>query len=104
MDVIYTIFGLFFLLWVLALPQIIGLLISFRMKRFPKMAFLVGFAITLILSFYLLPIIFLPQVKPGEYVCGLAAMASMIFILFFTGLQAVVSLIAQYCFYRKYKA
>jgi hypothetical protein len=103
MDAIYSVTGLFFLLWVLFLPQLIGLLVHFRMRRFPKLAYLAGFVTTVVLSFSILPVIFSPPVpKPGEYVCGLAAMTSIILILFFTGVQVVVSSIAQYCFYRKY--
>jgi hypothetical protein len=104
MDAIYSIIGLFFLLWILALPQLIGLLVHFRMKRFPKLAYLVGFVTTIVLSFSILPVIFSPPApKPGEYVCGLAAMASIMLILFFIGVQIVVSLIAQRCFYRRYR-
>lgn len=98
--------NLLLLLIALAMPQFLGILVHFRMKRFPKLACFTGFSITLILSLFLTLAVLFPPVEPtepGQYVCGLAAMAAMIIILFLTGVAAIVSIIAQYYFYRKYR-
>jgi hypothetical protein len=105
MEVLYTISNSLVFFSALAIPQFLGLLVHYRMKRFPRLAYLAGFIITVGLSLFLLrAALFPPPPKPGEYVCGLAAMAAVMITLFFTGIQVVVSIIAQYCFYRKSRA
>jgi hypothetical protein len=106
MEMLYGIVNLLIFITALLLPQFLGLLIHFRIKRFPRLACLIGFVITSVLSLFLFRVVLFstPEpVKSGEYVCGLAAMAAVMIILFFTGVQALFSIIAQYCFYRKYR-
>ncbi|MCD9187302.1 MAG: hypothetical protein LUM44_12780 [Pyrinomonadaceae bacterium] len=90
----------FFLL--MAIPQILGILVHFRMKKFPRAAYFVGFAITMLATFSLLTIIFVPE--KSEEMCGLGAMAVAFFILFFLLLQAVASIIAQLVFRSRYRS
>ena len=105
MEALYTINNFLILFAALAIPQLLGLLVHYRMKRFPRLSYLTGFVITLGLSLFLLrAALFPPPPAPEEYVCGLAVMGAVMAILFFTGIQAVVSVIAQYCFYRKHRA
>jgi hypothetical protein len=106
MEMLYGIVNLLIFITALVLPQFLGLLVHFRIKRFPLLACHIGFAITSVLSLFLFRIVLFPSpetVKSGEYTCGLAAMAAVMIILFFTGVQAIFSIIAQYCFYRKYR-
>lgn len=105
METLYPMTKLLVFLTALLLPQFLGLLVHFRIKRFPRLACLTGFLITSVLSLFLFNLVLFPapEPKPGEYVCGLAAMAVAVIILFFTGVQAFISIIAQYCFYRKYR-
>ena len=102
MDLVYVIFRVLFFAWVLFLPQFLGLLLHFRLRRFPVLASYLGFWLTIISSFFLLIVTLKPEQSANE-VCGLGMMAVMMITLFFTTVQAVISAIAQFWFYRKYR-
>lgn len=102
MDTIYIIGRLLIFVALLALPQFLGLLVHFRMRNYPRLAYFIGFAITLIFSFSILQIIFAPR-REAE-MCGLGAMAAIVFILFFISVQAIVSIAAQSWFRYKYRS
>ncbi len=102
MDTVYIIGRLLAFAALLALPQFLGLLVHFRMRNYPRLVYFVGFAITMISSFSLLQIIFLP--RSNNETCGLVTMAGMVFILFFMSIQLVVSLATQNWFHRKYRS
>ena len=95
MEDFYLILRLLFFAWILFVPQFLGVLVHYRMKRFPKFAYLIGFLLTTILSFYLMVAVFVPKVQPDERVCGLGSMAMITSVLFFTFLQIIGGLFAQ---------
>lgn len=66
------------------------------MKRFPKLAYFVGFLLTTIVSFYFMALLFVIKAEPGEYVCGLGRMVEGFLILFFTSFQMFVGVVAQF--------
>ncbi len=95
MDTIDLILHLLIFAWILFLPQFIGVLVHYRMRGFPRIAYFVGFFLTTIFSFYLMITVFAIRVQPDEQVCGLGAMAEGFLILFFTSIQMFVSVFAQ---------
>jgi hypothetical protein len=99
METIYIIGRLLIFVGLLMMPQLLGLLVHFRMKNHPRLAYFVGFAVTMIFSLSVLKIIFAPPMDTR--MCGLGALAALVIILFFLGVQAVVSVGAQYWFYKK---
>jgi cbb3-type cytochrome oxidase subunit 1 len=94
MEISDLISGLLFFAWILFLPQFLGILVHYRLKKFPELAYIVGFLLTTILSFYLLIAVFMPKVEQNESMCGGAAI-TVIFVVFFTFLQIIGSLFAQ---------
>ena len=93
--------------WTMFLPQLLGVLVYFRMRRFPKLAHLTGFLLTTLFSFFLLLTtlftIYPSQAQPGEHVCGLYAMAIGMMVLFLTTVQIILSLIAQSLLFKRYR-
>jgi hypothetical protein len=86
----------------MVLPQLLGVLVHFRMKQFPRLAYFAGFLLTTIFSFFLiltiLNIYYSPKVEPGEHVCGLYGMAIAFMFLFLISAQIVLSIFAQFLF------
>lgn len=105
MESIAFIVGLLKILSVLAFPQILGILAYLRIRRFHSLAaHLAGFLITTVLSFYFLQIMFFPPMAAqSPEGCGMAVAALAILLLFFTGIQTIVSFITQIILYRRYK-
>ncbi len=102
METIYTILRLLFFVWILFLPQFLGVLVHFRTIKFPKITGLIGFLITTVLSFLILCSVFLPLDRSNEQMCGTGSAMLGIFILFLTGIQISVSLVVQmFLFWRK---
>lgn len=95
METIFLILQILFFAWILFLPQFLGILVHYRMKRFPRLAYLLGFLLTTILSFFLLLAIFPKPTQEETGGCGLWVMSMAIFVLFFTSLQIIGSLFAQ---------
>ncbi|MBX7170071.1 MAG: hypothetical protein K1X72_03865 [Pyrinomonadaceae bacterium] len=102
METIYPIFRLLFFVWILFLPQFLGVLVHFRTSKFPKITSLIGFLMTTVLSFLLLCSVFLPLNQSNEQMCGTGSGMFALFILFLTGIQIFVSLVVQiFLFWRK---
>lgn len=101
METIYPMMWLLFFVWILFLPQFLGLLVHYRIKSFPKLAHLTGFLLTTILSFFLLFIVFTSPKINESPTCGLGVMAEVFLVLFFTTIQIIVSLINQFWIYKK---
>ena len=97
MEDFYLILRLIFFVWILFLPQFLGVLVHYRIKKFPTLAYFVGFILTTILSFFLLLAI---SPKPSQEKfdgCSLCIFAMLIFPVSFTFLQIIVSVIIQSC-------
>jgi hypothetical protein len=86
------------------LPQFLGVLVYFRLKRYPELGHLVGFLLTTIFSSFILVLLSKPSVQIESHQCGVASFAIVIFILFFTCIQMFFSLIAQVLLYKRYRA
>ncbi len=95
METIVFILRLLFFAWILFLPQFLGILVHYRMKRFPKLAYSVGFLLTTILSFFLLLAISPNPLQERYDGCSLCIMIMLIFPVFFTFLQIIISIIIQ---------
>jgi hypothetical protein len=99
MESIRTIWNLFLFFSMLALPQLLGVLAYFRIRRRQALlAHLAGFLIPPALYFYLswLFFVYVPrQGQIGEEGCGMAAVAAAFIVILGTGAQIIVSLIAQ---------
>ena len=99
MELIQTAWKLLLFFSVFALPQLLGVLAYFRLRRFHNLlAHLVGFLIppALYLCFSLLLSDYLRQTGPTQKGCGMAAVAAGFIILIGgTGAQIIFSLTAQ---------
>jgi hypothetical protein len=89
-----------------ALPQLLGVLLYFRLIRFSRWsAFTLGALTPGVLFFYLAPSFFFAglreaQVK-GEVTCGMPVLAAAIMVLLGTVAQVFVALIVQLYLFRK---
>ena len=107
MESIQTIWNLFLFFSVLALPQLLGVLVYFRIRRFQNLlAHLVGFLIPPALYFYFswLLFVYLPHKDHAEEGCGMAAVAAGFIVLIGTGAQIIFSLIAQLVLRSRHRA
>ncbi|HST53841.1 MAG TPA: hypothetical protein VLJ61_17665 [Pyrinomonadaceae bacterium] len=101
METIRTAWNLFLFLSLLVVPQMLGVLAYFRVKKYHNfLAHLVGFLIPPLSFFYLSAVILISSQtreahSRGEEVCGTFTGIMFLFILFLTSLQTVFSLIAQ---------
>ena len=95
MEKIVLILRLLFFVWILFLPQFLGILVHYRMKQFPRLAYSVGFMLTTILSFFLLLAISPNPLQERFDGCSLCIMIMLIFPVFFTFFQMIVSIIIQ---------
>lgn len=90
-----------------ALPQLLGLLLYFRLRRFPEwLAHVVGVLAPATLFFYLAPLFFFPDVHEAqlkdEIRCGMPALAGAFMILLGTAAEVFVALAVQlYMFSRR---
>jgi len=109
MDSLHTLWNLFQFFSVLLVPQLLGVLTYFRLKRFHLLAHLVGFLVPPLLFLYLAGVIVLSSAtreaqSRGEEVCGTFAGMMMLAILFGTGLQAAFSLGTQITLHSRHRA
>lgn len=109
MDSLHTLWGYFQFLSVLVVPQLLGVLAYFRVRRFHLFAHLVGFLLPPLLFLYLAGVIVLSSAareaqSRGEEVCGTFTGMMTLAILFGTGLQAACSLGAQITLYGRHRA
>lgn len=101
------------LLWTLlllfstfALPQLLGVLLYFRLARWPRwLAFTLGISTPVILFFFLSQLFFFAGLREaaarGEVTCGLPAMAATFMVLAGTVVQIVVALTVQLWLFKK---
>ncbi len=101
------------LLWTLlllfstfALPQLLGVLLYFRLTRWPRwLALSLGILTPVILFLFLSPLFFFAGLREaaarGEVTCGLPAMAATFMVLAGTVVQFVVALIIQLWLFKK---
>jgi hypothetical protein len=98
MQTIRTGWNLFLFLSLLTVPQLLGILAYFRIRRFQNLlAHFVGFLIPPSLFFYLAWLfeIYLPSKAHVGNGCGMWAIAALLIVLFGTSAQAACSLAAQ---------
>lgn len=98
MDSIQPIWNLFLLFSLFALPQLIGVLAYFRIRRLHHLlAHLAGFLIPPALFFYFSRMVFTHPAHEGqaEGGCGMAAVAAGFIILGGTAMQMFFSLVSQ---------
>jgi putative effector of murein hydrolase LrgA (UPF0299 family) len=109
MESLRTLWNLFQFLSVLIVPQLLGVLAYFRVRRFHLLAHLVGFLIPPLLFFYLAGVIVISSATReaqarGEEVCGTFTGMMMLAILFGAGLQAAFSLGVQLTLHARHRA
>ena len=101
METIHAIWNLFLFFSVLGVPQLLGVLAYFRVRKYHDfIAHLLGFLLPPILFFYLAGVIILSPAaheaeSQGERVCGTFIGMMSLMILFGAGVQMFFSLIAQ---------
>ena len=98
MESIRPIWNLFLLLSMLTMPQLLGVLAYFRIRRYQRfVAHLAGVLIPPILFFYFawLHWVYLPQKEHANEGCGMAGVAAAFIVLLGTGAQIFFSLVAQ---------
>lgn len=98
MESIRTIWNLFLLFSILTVPQLLGILAYFRIRKYQRLAaHILGFFIPPSLFFYFswLFWVYLPQKAHPHEGCGMAVAAAAILVLLGTCAQIVASLIAQ---------
>ena len=88
------------------LPQLLGVLLYFRLKRFPRwLAHGLGVLAPTLLFFYLAPIFFFAGLREaqlrGEVTCGLPVMAATLLCLMGTVAQVFVGLTVQLYLHRR---
>ena len=80
-----------------ALPQLLGVLLYFRLVRFSRwLAFALGVLTPGLLFFYLAPSFFFAGLREAtNNSCGMPALGAAVMLLFGTAVQFVVALIVQ---------
>ena len=94
-----------YLLSLLAVPQLIGVLAYFRVRRlgdFP--AHVLGFCLPPALSFLVCVAILRSSMSGDTDGCGMAAAATMVLIFLFTAVQMTLSLIIQIVWHAKHRS
>ncbi len=101
METVQIIWNLFSFFSILSVPQLLGVLVYFRIRKFhDSLAHLIGILLPPIVFFYLAGGIFISSPAReaqahGERVCGTFVGMMILFIFFLTGIEIVFSIIAQ---------
>jgi len=101
METLQTIWNLFAFLSLLAVPQLLGVLVYFRIRKHHDfLAHLAGFLLPPIIFFYLSGLIIISSPmreaeSHGERICGTFIGMMSLMILFLTGVEIVSGLIVQ---------
>jgi hypothetical protein len=109
MESIHAIWNLFLIFSVLSVPQLLGLLAYFRVRKYHDFtAHLLGFVIPPILFFYLTGVIIFSSAargaqSRGEEVCGTFAGMMSLMILLGAGVQMFFSLVAQIVLHARHR-
>jgi heme/copper-type cytochrome/quinol oxidase subunit 3 len=99
----------FFLLTsIFAFPQLLGMLLYFRLRRLPRWAASIASALAPgILFFWLAPILLFSGIREayarGEVRCGMPAMAALLVLFAGTIIQLVLGVITQVALYQRTK-
>lgn len=107
MESAFIVWRLFLLISTLVLPQLLGLLLYFRLQRFPNwLAHLAGVLAPAALFFCLAPLYFFSGFREAQLTneirCGMPALAAALLVLLGTALEVFVGLIIQlYMFGRR---
>jgi len=110
MDSLIIVWRLLLLISTFAFPQLIGLMLYFKLVRRSKwLAFAVGFLVPAIVFFFLAPLFFFAGVREaqanGQVNCGMPAMGAALLVFAGTAIELVVSLPIQcYLFSRHRKS
>jgi len=98
MEAIQTVWNLLLLFSILAMPQLLGVLIYFRIRRYHEFgAHISGFLLATVSFFYLASLfwVYLPaQTHPNEK-CGMPVLGGVFIVLFGTFITIVFSLLIQ---------
>ena len=107
METLQVALNLFMLFSLWVVPQLLGVLIYFRLKRrHDFLAHLVGFIIPPILFFYLARIVLVYsyyKAHPDDH-CGGALIGAALIILFGTVAQLIFGLVAQFVLHGRHRA
>ena len=109
METLQIIWNLFLFFSILVVPQLLGVLVYFRIRKYHDfLAHLVGVLLPPIVFFYLSGGIFISSPareaeSQGERVCGTFVGMMVLFIFFLTGIERVFSLIAQVILHGKHQ-
>jgi surface polysaccharide O-acyltransferase-like enzyme len=101
---------LFLLFSTFVLPQLLGLLLYFRLSRFPKwLAHAVGILAPAILFFYLSPHLFFSDLREAqrlkqEITCGMPALGALFMVVLGTAAEAFVGMVVQLYMFRRRNA
>jgi hypothetical protein len=107
MESLLIVARLFLMLATFVFPQLLGLLLYFRLSRFPKwLAHAVGILAPAALFFYLAPLFFFSgfreaQMRGETFNCGMAAAAATALFLLGTAAELFVGLIVQGYMFRR---
>lgn len=88
-----------------AVPQLLGVLLYFRLSRWRRLAFTLGILTPVILFFFLSPLFFFAGLREaaarGELTCGMPALAAAFMVLAGSVVQLVVAFIIQLWLFKK---
>jgi hypothetical protein len=109
MESLFIISRWLLLLSVFVFTQLLGVLLYFRLTRFPKwLAHSLGVVAAALAFFFLSPLFFFAGIRDaqlrGEVTCGLPALAAAFMVLFGTGFQLFVGVAIHVWWARKYRA
>jgi hypothetical protein len=110
MEAMRAVWGLFLLLSLMGVPQLLGLLTYFRVRKYHDfLAHLVGFLVPPILFFYLSGVIIFSSATReaqalGQEICGTFVGMMVLMILLGTGIQVFFSLMAQLALHARHRA
>lgn len=109
MEILQTLWSLFSLLSVMIMPQLLGALVYYRLKRFHLFAHLVGIILPPVVFLLLSSVLVFSAAQReaemrGELVCGTFTGMMAMALLVGAGLQAVFSLIAQLAIHVRHRA
>ena len=109
MQTVLTLWRLLEMFGMISVPQLLGVLVYFRIRKYQDfLAHFVGFLVPPILFFYLSRVMLIAtaqEIQSSEgRVCGTFLGMMVIMILFGTGVQMFVSLIAQLMLHCRHRA
>lgn len=106
MQSMMALWGLLLLISTFVVPQLLGVLLHFRLLRFSKwLAFIFGALTPPVLFFFLAPHFFFAGLREAasqrDVVCGMPVFAATVMVLLGIGAQVLIALMVQVCLFRK---